>query len=152
MSQIISEIANRNSISLSAFVIGAALAFTPAPAIAEPGENADACAFNSDGDTVRDCRDNCIDIANQEQLDADGDGYGTACDCDYNQDGTVDWVDFGTLTRLAALENWDDVIYTDGFAVTPEHGDHDNNGVVNLSDVEMLLAAFGYSPGPSSAP
>lgn len=153
MSQAISVIVNRTSISLSALVVGAALAFSAAPAQAQSNENADTCAFNHedrDGDRVLDCRDDCIDIPNPDQSDEDADGFGTACDGDYNQNGTVDWADFGTLSRLATLENWDDVIYTEnGIAVTPAHGDHDHNGVVNLSDVEMLLGQFGFAPGPS---
>ncbi len=37
---------------------------------------------DSDGDGVPDHLDNCIDIPLVSQTDVDGDGYGTACDCD----------------------------------------------------------------------
>ena len=47
-------------------------------------------AADLDGDGVADSSDNCVDVANASQSDADGDGYGNACDGDYNNDGVVD--------------------------------------------------------------
>ena len=37
-------------------------------------------AYDSDADTIADVYDNCPDVANPNQEDADGDGYGDACD------------------------------------------------------------------------
>jgi len=45
-------------------------------------------APDSDGDGVPDAIDNCTDIANPSQCDADGDDFGNSCDCDINQSST----------------------------------------------------------------
>ena len=37
-------------------------------------------AYDTDSDGVSDIHDNCPDVANPDQADADGDGYGDACD------------------------------------------------------------------------
>jgi len=37
---------------------------------------------DSDGDAIRDSRDNCPSVPNWDQTDEDGDGAGAACDCD----------------------------------------------------------------------
>lgn len=37
---------------------------------------------DSDLDHVLDCVDNCVAIANTDQIDSDGDGRGAACECD----------------------------------------------------------------------
>ncbi len=43
-----------------------------------------------DGDGVNDDVDNCPDVANADQMDADSDGLGDACDLDANGDGFFD--------------------------------------------------------------
>lgn len=42
------------------------------------------CARDSDGDGVPDSQDNCITVANPDQIDTDGDGTGDACEGDNN--------------------------------------------------------------------
>ena len=48
---------------------------------------------DSDGDGVSDNYDNCPDIANSDQANADGDGAGDACDPDSDGDGAGDVCD-----------------------------------------------------------
>ncbi|MGV8169133.1 MAG: thrombospondin type 3 repeat-containing protein [Candidatus Nanoarchaeia archaeon] len=45
---------------------------------------------DSDGDSVFDCHDNCIDDANTDQTDTDSDDLGDACDSDDDGDGVDD--------------------------------------------------------------
>jgi hypothetical protein len=57
-------------------------------------------AVDTDGDTIDDADDNCILVANgpnegpsANQLDSDEDGFGNACDGDFDQDGYVEGLD-----------------------------------------------------------
>jgi len=46
---------------------------------AEPAPESDGAAFDSDGDLFPDSIDNCASVPNADQGDADGDGFGDAC-------------------------------------------------------------------------
>ncbi len=46
-------------------------------------------AQDTDGDGVIDLADNCVDIANADQSDIDGDGLGDVCDDDRDGDGIL---------------------------------------------------------------
>jgi hypothetical protein len=62
--------------------------------------------LDADGDGVPDSLDNCVAIANRTQADCDGNGYGNACDADYNDDGRVDIGDFAFFSiQLARSES-----------------------------------------------
>jgi len=49
---------------------------------------------DSDGDCVPDLLDNCTEVADPSQLDSDADGYGNACDADYDNNGAIGASDF----------------------------------------------------------
>jgi hypothetical protein len=55
----------------------------------------DGCAgLDSDGDTALDCIDDCVDLANPDQVDTDGDEIGDACDeCPDGYTVTGGWTD-----------------------------------------------------------
>ena len=91
----------------------------------------------ADGDTdgVIDALDNCTQIANADQRDTNGDGYGNRCDADLNNDGTINVVDLGLLR--AAF-----------FSAGPD-ADFNGDGVVNVVDLGILRTSFFGAPGPS---
>jgi hypothetical protein len=47
---------------------------------------------DSDSDGIPDLRDNCVQLANPDQVDIDGNGRGDACD-DFDKDGLMNSVD-----------------------------------------------------------
>lgn len=65
-----------------ALVVGAA-------SIAAPGGS------DTDADGVPDAMDNCLTRSNASQNDSDMDGYGNACDADFDQNGLAGASDFG---------------------------------------------------------
>lgn len=65
---------------------------------------------DSEGDGIADNVDNCPKTTNPSQLDSDGDGFGNACDADFNGDRRVDALDqalfsmaYGTSVGQAAF-------------------------------------------------
>lgn len=91
--------------------------------------------FDQDGDGFANFEDNCIEIANASQLDADADGFGNACDADFNNDCVANFQDLG-LMRSA---------FFSADPVTDLTGD----GVVNFVDLGVLRLLFFEEPGPS---
>lgn len=97
---------------------------------------------NTDGDARGNACDNCNVVANDQaplyqgtsaQCDADTDGYGNGCDCDFNQDGNCNALDIGTLAanfNKAAVPNVSDV------------GDANCDGNVNALDLGNLAGHF----------
>ncbi|MCM2266003.1 MAG: DUF4214 domain-containing protein, partial [Desulfuromonadales bacterium] len=58
--------------------------------------------FDGDGDGSADCLDNCMWAYNPGQANADGDGYGDACDAgDYDGDGLADYIEIQVGTNVA---------------------------------------------------
>jgi hypothetical protein len=89
---------------------------------------------DTDGDTVPDVHDNCVTNSNTSQGDIDQDGYGQQCDCDYNQNGKCDVIDFVTFPA--------------GFGAAGEP-DMNCNGKVDVLDFVTFQAKFGQPPGVS---
>jgi hypothetical protein len=54
--------------------------------------------FDLDG--IGNVIDNCSEAVNPMQDDTDADDCGNLCDCDYDQDGTCGFGDFGWFGRL----------------------------------------------------
>lgn len=90
---------------------------------------------DSDADGVGDFRDNAILIANPDQRDTDGDGYGNVADADYNQDKTVDLIDLSILGSR--------------FGSSDANADMNGDGTVDMADLAMLESLYGKAPGPS---
>jgi len=93
------------------------------------------CFMDNDGDGIPNTLDNCLDLANPLQVDADLDGYGNLCDADFNNDGGVGMDDLASV--LAALNTVNNVL------------DMDQDGLVGLSDMVRVQNALGRVPGAS---
>ncbi len=104
---------------------------------------------DTDGDEVPNFADNCVVVRNGpnenfDQLDSDFDGFGNACDADYDQDDSVSVADFGPW--LACFQN------TLGHPLDPDctRSDFDGDGDVTTADFVVFLAQFQGAPlGPS---
>ena len=85
-----------------------------------------------DGDGVADDLDNCLNVANADQADADSDGVGDACEADTDGDGGTEAFDLAIL-----LGAWG--------PVTPDSVclDADENGFIEAFDLAVLLGAWG---------
>ena len=57
------------------------------------GSDPDPLLVDTDSDGFKDGQDNCPSVANQDQLNTDGDALGNACDTDDDGDGTADSTD-----------------------------------------------------------
>ena len=96
---------------------------------------------DTDGDGTQDNQDNCLTVANADQLDSNADGYGNVCDFDWDNNGSVGSGDFG---RLVA-----------GFGSVPGDANYnqdvDCNGDETIGSAEFgcLVSGFGAAPGPS---
>jgi hypothetical protein len=104
---------------------------------------ADSCdpAGDTDGDGVCDSADNCLEEPNADQIDSNLDGYGNACDPDYDDDGVVSIPDF-RMFRPHLGSSSGDASFDPSF-------DHDGDGAVGIPDFAMLRHYFGERPGPS---
>lgn len=91
---------------------------------------------DADGDGIADEADNCIQVANVNQRDTDGDQYGNLCDGDLNNSGGM--VNFADLALFRAR-----------FGGSDADADFDGNGQVNFVDLAHFRAFFGKPAGPS---
>ena len=95
-----------------------------------------ATAPDGDGDRVVDLRDNCTLVANADQRDTDGDGFGNRCDADFDEDCAVNFVDLG--------------VFKPAFFGSDPDADLDGDGLVNFVDLGIMKALFFAAPGPSA--
>ncbi|NRA06693.1 MAG: hypothetical protein HRU02_00905, partial [Myxococcales bacterium] len=106
--------------------------------------------MDADGDGWTDASDNCVLIPNAGTLgcDSDKDGYGNACDGDFNNDGTSDGVDFSPLF----LADFASGAQSNNAAGDPQGTDMNCDGLVDGVDFvdPFFLTQFGLgTPGPS---
>ncbi|MEO1574333.1 MAG: thrombospondin type 3 repeat-containing protein [Pseudomonadota bacterium] len=92
---------------------------------------------DADGDLVDDAIDNCQLVSTADQTDADGDGFGNACDTDLDNDGVTNVVDLGILRSR---------FFTDDAVA-----DFNSDGVVNVIDLGTLRSFFFTAPGPAGS-
>lgn len=90
---------------------------------------------DADLDAVTDDVDNCIDVANPDQRDSNGDGFGNLCDGDLNGDRLVNFADLNAFKLR--------------FAKRDPDSDLNGDGVVNFADLALFRSLFGKPPGPS---
>jgi hypothetical protein len=97
---------------------------------------------DSDGDGVKDVSDNCSDVSNPDQDDWDADDCGNLCDADYDQNGQVDFGDFGAFANAFGTDGNPAQQHVEAIsAVLPR--------VVDFGDFGYFAGAFGAAPGPS---
>ena len=90
---------------------------------------------------VGDSDDNCTEVPNTDQADTDLDGYGNACDGDFDQDGTVTAIDFNDYMMPAYIAGFD------GGEGTDMNGSGEVDGI-DVFDHFMPQFRDGW-PGPS---
>jgi hypothetical protein len=92
-------------------------------------------AVDTDDDGIADRNDNCTLLANADQRDTDGDGYGNACDPDLDNSGIVNFTDLGILKSV--------------FFTSDPDADFNGDGRVNFTDLGTMKSFFFLPPGPS---
>lgn len=90
--------------------------------------------IDTDGDGIGDDVDNCTLVANADQTDSNGDGYGNICDADLNDDCVVNFLDLGALRTV--------------FFTADADADFNTDGTVNFIDLGLMRSAFFQPPGP----
>ncbi len=92
---------------------------------------------DTDGDGVANNADNCTLVANSNQLDTNGDGFGNICDPDIDNNGVVNFADISIWAQFFNTANGGDA-------------DFNGDGTVNFLDFSIAFPDFFLqSPGPS---
>lgn len=111
---------------------------------------------DTDGDGIENLLDNCVNVANPNQVDVDGDGFGVACDGDFNQDGLVSPGEFGiwftcfSIGSVAAAAGLGPI---EDPTCEESNMNGDMNGLITGADFSLWLARFNAGrPGVSGLP
>lgn len=88
-----------------------------------------------DGDGIVNTADNCVNVSNPDQSDADGDSFGNACDSDDDADGAQDQADNCPLLYNPTQDDADG----DGMG---NHCDDDDDNDGLLDTVDNCLVVF----------
>ncbi len=91
---------------------------------------------DTDSDGITDDADNCVSVSNASQLDADGDGFGNACDPDLDNNGVVNFLDVSAFAQAFGSSNGGDA-------------DFNGDGNVNFLDYVIVPDYILGPPGPS---
>ena len=91
---------------------------------------------DSEADGRGDVCDNCPAVANADQRDSNGDGFGNRCDADLNDNGIVN--------------AQDTTIYRSRLGTSDADADLNGNGTVNAQDTVIFRSLLGTAPGPSA--
>ena len=114
---------------------GFALGRYAQPLVTNPTTASITVIGDQDADGVPDPSDNCTLVANPDQRDTNGDGFGNLCDPDLDNDGIVN---FSDLSMLEAV-----------FYTNDPDADFDGSGSVNFFDLGVMKRLFFLPPGPS---
>jgi len=99
-------------------------------------------SVDTDGDGIPDAVDNCIQAANPNQLDTNGDGIGNMCDCDFNNDNFCGGPDF---TLFIGCFN-----KATGGNATCQAADMNGDNFVGGPDFTLFIGGFNGPPGPAA--
>lgn len=91
---------------------------------------------DTDGDGILDVVDNCIRVANPDQRDTDGDGFGNVCDGDLDNNGIVNSLDYS--------------LFKSRLLTTDPHADLNGDGRVNSIDFTLFKGMLLKPPGPGN--
>jgi hypothetical protein len=107
---------------------------------------------DDDGDNVPAFKDNCPDISNPDQDDADADGVGDSCDEDDDGDGVVDTEDNCPYHPNSLQYDWDgdgvgDECDNCFMAFNPDQVDLNENGLGDVCDPYCCVGRVGDANG-----
>ena len=94
-------------------------------------------ASDIDGDGIDNAVDNCLEVANPDQTDTDGDSFGNRCDPDFDNNLRVDFADLAYLKER--------------FFSDDPLTDLDNNNRTDFADLAILKSMFFSAPGPGAS-